>query len=209
MDDIKIIKNELLLIDNESRIKLFSLSKIILNFQEMNNFKILDTINTNLCIVSFLQDYRISDYISESEYIYYDLAKIYNNFELFSDLINIINSTKKIEKIVNNNLTKNENIKVKKLFNIICLINLIKFKLYNRTRKDINYILDFLQLIKVEMLNLQQLYNLNTVIEINNFLEIYNYLNINIFLIYKIFYGNDEKENYHEYDKIYNLFYNF
>ena len=195
------INDKLRSMDVNERIKIFSLTKRILEFQENNNINLLDDTNANHTNI-----FRMSIGDIESNH-FINIASVYRDYDIFYELVKVCDKTKKIIKLnkcINDKLqtTENKNI-IKKYFNIVCLLNLIKNKiLKTKSTEQIKNICQQLEKLDdnvnqqiIAYLNLGQIYN-NTnnnnfryvKIDFNNY---YNYINCDINIIYSII--NDNK----------------
>lgn len=191
-------------LNNDNKKSFLLLTKLIIELQTKNNFNLLNLQNS--LSLDILRNYPYFEFNNNN---YYIIFQLYQNYNLFSEIIKLTNNITKNNKL---NLLFNkyiENTKEKEYFlkfiNVIVLINLIKKQLINKSRQEIEeynllYELNNIHPNIIGYLNLSQLHNLNTIEQfMDYFINTYNYNNISInTLIDEI---NDEC-----YDKLYNLF---
>jgi len=190
---------------DSNRDRFFSLSNLIINFQEKNN-EVLLNVNEN-------QIKQLSNYGTIQKEEYLELSHVYSSFALFNEIKKLTSRTttiKKLNAIIDETLTVQESKdELKKMLNVCVLLNLLSRRLNKKTIQELN---DYNLITKlsqihpnlIEWLGIKKLIDFNMDEELENFVknEYVTYDNINFEGLYSIY----EEEIY---NKIYDLIYLF
>lgn len=190
---------------DSNRDRFFSLSNLILDFQEKNNEVLLNA--------SEKHTEQLSNYgrIQKEEYL--ELSHLYSSFSLFNEIKKLTTRTTLIKKI-NPNIdevltTQESKDNLKKMLNVCILVNLLSKRLNKKSIQELNDYELISKLSKihsslVEWLGIKKLIDFNTDEELENFSknEYITYDDINFVGLYTIY----EEEIY---NKIYDLIYLF
>ena len=201
------INNGITKLNDVARSKLFLLTKELMEFQTQQNLNILNINHNNKNI---FDNYPFTP-LEQNDY--HKIIPIYHNFDIFTEIKKLTSKTTMIKNVIplfkNMIETADECNNLKKFFKMICLINLIKSALSNKSDHELlNYhLLDKIHSIHpnlLTILNLNQLQNLTTKEEMNEYLtSTYNYKNINIKNMYDFM---DEEMMYPNVFKLFKLF---
>lgn len=190
---------------DSNRNRFFSLSNLIIDFQQKNN-EVLLNVNEN-------QIEQLSNYETIEKEEYSELSHIYSSFALFNEIKKLTTRTtqiKKLNTIIDEALTNQESKdELKKMLNVCVLCNLLSRRLNKKTIQELN---DYKLIAKLsqihpnlcEWLDMQKIINFNTDEELINFVknQYVTYDAINFEGLYSIY----EEEFY---NKIYDLIYLF